>query len=111
MTDLRRTPAPLQWRNPDEGFRIIGGLINNLLNGKHNATAAVTMTANSATTTLIDERIGAYTVIQFTPQSANAASGVTALWQTFPNTTKKQATLNHANNAQTDRTYGYSLHG
>ena len=101
----------MQWRNPDEGFRIIGGLINNLLNGKHNATSAVTLTANSATTTLTDERIGAHTVIQFTPQSANAATAMGNLYQTFPNTTTKQATLNHANNAQTDRTYGYSLHG
>jgi hypothetical protein len=87
----------------------LGGLINSLLDGKHNATAAVTLTANSETTELTDERIGAYTVIQFTPQSANAASE--ALWQSFPNATEMQATLNHANNAQTDRTYGYSLHG
>jgi hypothetical protein len=111
MTDIRRTPAPLQWRNPDEGFRKLGSLINNLLDGKHNATSTVTLTANSATTALADERIGVYTVIQFTPQSTNAATAIGNLYQTFPNTTAKQAVLNHANNAQEGRTFGYSLHG
>lgn len=111
MADIRTRPVPLQWWNTDEGFRLIGLAVNNVLNGKHNATGTVTLTASSATTTLKDERIGANTVITFSPQKANAAVATANLWQTFPNVTAKEATLNHTNNSQTDRTFGYSLNG
>jgi hypothetical protein len=111
MVDIRSTPVPLQWDNEGEHQRRLAIAINGLLNGKHNAFGSVTLTASSATTTLQDQRIGANTVLHFTPTTANAAAGLAVLYQTYPNTTKKQSTLNHANNSESDRTYVYSLHG
>lgn len=77
----------------------------NVLLGKMNVHGELTLAANSATTTLNDVRIGSGSVLLFMPTSANAAAGLTALYVTGRGT--GTCTLNHANNAQTDRTYDY----
>ena len=102
--------APVDWiGHPEEWVRKIADILNNVLEGKINATGSVTLTASSATTTLTDARIGPNTVIAFMPTTSNAAAGVTALYVSAR--TEGSATLTHANNAQIDRTYGYSLLG
>lgn len=80
---------------------------NNVNIGKFNVTGTVTLAANSATTTLNDVRIGAESYIGFMPTTANAAAGLTALYVTGRGTST--CTLNHANNAQADRTYDYAV--
>ena len=98
-------PGPSEQR-PDlkEAIRAI----NLLLQGKINCGGTVTLTANAATTTLNDVRIGGSSRVFFTPTTANAKTEGT------PAVTAKadgSATLTHTNNAQTDRTYDYIVIG
>ena len=80
-------------------------VVNRLLLGKTNNTGTVTLTANAATTTLTDARISGQSVILLMPTTANAAG---ALATTYLNTfTKGSCVINHANNAQSDKTFTY----
>lgn len=106
-------PAPLDYgQSPHmlrEWLRKTSEVANGVLNGKINATGSVTLTASSATTTLTDRRIGASSVILFMPTTSNAAGALSGLYVTAR--IEGQATLNHANNAQTDKTFSYAIFG
>ncbi len=96
-----------------EWKRLSVEVLNNAMQGKLNNTGQVTLAASVATTTVTDSRIGVDTKLILVPTTANAAAEVGAggLFQTYPNVTKEQAVLNHANNAQTDRTFRFVLLG
>lgn len=66
-----------------------------------------TLTANVASTSLQDSRIGVTSFIQFMPTTANAASEIGAGTLYVSARAEGVATLNHANNAQADRAYTY----
>jgi hypothetical protein len=103
-------PAPVYWPgNEMEHRRRIAEVVNNLLEGKLNSTASVTLTASSATTTLADRRIGPFSVILFMPQTANAATEMANLHVTSRG--QFTATLTHSNDPGTDRTYDYCVLG
>lgn len=89
--------------------REIADVVNLILDGKINATGTVTLATGSATTTLSDRRIGTGSVILFMATTANAAGDLANLYVT--GRTDGQATLNHSNNAQADRTYAYVVLG
>ena len=80
------------------------------MDGKINSTGTVTLTASVATTTVTDFRIGADTVVLLSPTTANAAA---ALGTTYHSSTTAGTSfvLTHANNAQTDRDFRYTLLG
>lgn len=78
------------------------------LRGKLNNRGEITLTANSATTTLTDERIGPDSVIHFEGTTANGALAKAHLHYTCGT---GSATLTHDNNAQTDRTLRYTVTG
>ncbi len=103
--------APLRWsmESLEEWVRVVTGVVNGLMDGKHNATGTVTLTASAATTTLTDASIGRNTKVIMVPTTANAAAATP--YQTFPNAANGTAVMNHANNAQTDRDFGYVLQG
>lgn len=82
---------------------------NNVLNGKINSTGSLTLTANAATTTLSDRRIGANSTILLMPTTANAAGALATTY--FTSFAEGSCTVNHANNAQTDRLYLYVVLG
>jgi hypothetical protein len=85
-------------------------VVNNLVEGKSNNTGTVTLAAASATTTtLTDERIGFDSIILFMPTTANAASSFGGLYVSAK--TQGSATLTHAANVLTDKTYGYIVVG
>ena len=87
-----------------EGLRQLAIAINVNSEGQ---SGTVTLTVSAASTTLTDVRITAASVISLMPTTANAA---TALATTFIGTTAiGSATITHANNAQTDKTYRYSV--
>lgn len=92
-----------------EHRRRLARAINGLLQGKMNAVTTVTLTANSATTTLTDDRITPKSFIGFMPETANAAAALANLYvsnrMSTNGTVIGNATLTHANNAQTDRTF------
>ena len=95
--------------NDTEHRRKLARAVNGVLQGKMNAVSTVTLTANSATTTLTDDRITPKSYIGFMPTTANAAAALANLYVTnrisTNGTTIGNATLNHANNAQVDRTF------
>lgn len=99
--------VPIDHPDEKEHRRFLAEEIQNILDGKINATGSVTLTASVATTTLSDRRIGPSSAILFSPTTANAAAE--ALYVTAQG--DGTATLNHANNAQTDRTYNYAVLG
>lgn len=81
-------------------FRISDGKTNNVLD--------VTLNANSATTTVVDARIGANTAALCVPVTANAAV-IDMPWRS--DALNGTLTLNHANNANTDKTFKLILIG
>jgi hypothetical protein len=87
--------------------------IQQLYEGKSNNTGDVTLTANSATTTLEDKRIGPNSVLSFDPLTANASAALNdgSFYVSARATTKGQATINHTNNANTDKTFSYTVTG
>ena len=90
---------------------LVREVVNNLLIGKLNATLDVTLTANAATTTVADPRIGGSSSIQLMALSANASAEVgngTVWWGTPGNQT---VVLNHANAASTDRNFRLTIIG
>ena len=95
----------------NEWIREVASVANSLRDGKINATGTVTLTANAATTTLSDRRIGRTTKVILIPTTANAAAAIATTYLTHPNASTEAAVINHANNAQVDKTFGYALLG
>jgi hypothetical protein len=89
--------------------REIGERIGRLLQGKFNAVTTLTLTANAASTTLTDKRIGGATWIGLMPLTANAAAALATTWVSAR--ANGSATITHANNAQVDKTYDVLLIG
>jgi len=98
---LRGTPEVMVLRHAES--------VNGLIDGRQDVTGEVTLTANSGTTTVTDNKFESQMIPVFVPFTANAATGLTALYVSAR--TKGGFTLTHANNAQTDRTYGYVRFG
>jgi hypothetical protein len=81
--------------------------------GKLECVVELTLTESAASTVLTDERISNQTVILFDPLTANAAAELAAgtMYVLAANRLTGQATITHANNAQTDRSYLVALIG
>lgn len=83
--------------------------INALIDGKANVTGTVTLTANSATTTVSDNKFESGMVPVFVPTTANAAAALGGMYVSAR--TQGGFTLTHANNAQTDKSFLYVRFG
>lgn len=92
----------------DEHRRQIAAAVNRVMVGHTNTTLFVTLDPNVATTAVVDTRISTQTCAYLQPQTAHAA---TALATTYIVCTNGSLTINHANNAQTDRTFTMGLVG
>lgn len=104
--------APVDWPGKlEEWVRLIADVVNGIMEGKINATGTVTLTANSATTTISDRRIGPNSIIVPMATTANAAAELAANGWHVSSRGKETATVTHANNSQTDRTFGYAVLG
>jgi hypothetical protein len=84
---------------------IIAQAVNGLIDGKLDAVGSITLTANSATTDVADNKFESGMVPVLIPTTSNGAAALTGLYLSAR--TKGQFTLTHANNAQTDRSYLY----
>lgn len=83
--------------------RSVATVVNRMNGGKINAVIpGVTLAVNSDTTTLEDPRLAVGSFLGFMPTTANAQAEGTPYVTDQGNGT---ATLNHANNAESDRTY------
>ena len=81
-------------------------VVNNILQGKLNATGTVTLTNSATTTTVSDYRVGGDSVILFMPTTSDAASE--NIWVSAR--TKNSFTITHAS-ATTTRSYAYAVIG
>jgi len=90
--------APRGANDPAEVARAIDAL----LAGKSNNLAEVTLTANSATTTFNHPLITGFSGLFFTPLTANAQAIATPRPS---NMGTRTCTLNHANDANADKTF------
>ena len=82
-------------------------LLNQVRRGRLNNGGDVTLTANAATTTLNDPLITTNSGIFLMPKSANAAAALATTY--FSNPTPGSIIINHASNAQVDKTYVYGV--
>ena len=103
--------VPVSWRDVSEHLRKLAFAVNQLIDGKHNAVGSVTLTANQTTTAVSDNRAGTASVISFMPTSANAAAELGAGGMYVSVRGDSTFTITHANNAQTDRDFEYSISG
>ena len=87
----------------------INRAIQQLEQGRLNVTGVCTLAASATTTTVKAPNCGARSQVQLTAKSANAAA---ALATTYVSAVSNGSfTITHANNAQTDRTFGYACLG
>lgn len=83
--------------------------INGLIDGKADVTGSVTLTANSATTAVVDNKFESNMVPVFVPLTANAAAAIGGMY--VSTRTQGGFTLTHANDANTDKEFAYVRFG
>lgn len=81
--------------------------IQQLAAGRSNAVGSVTLTANDTETVVTGVNIGADSYPFFVPLTANAAAEIGAGTMYVSARAAGSFTITHANNAQTDRDYGF----
>lgn len=99
---------------PRHGYEVrdIANAANAALNGKINSFGTVTLTANAASTTVTDPRVGVNSAVFLMPQTANAAAALASTYIAPANhVNKTRFAITHANNAQTDKTFFWLLIG
>lgn len=79
--------------------------INKILTGRANNASSFTLTANVASTVVIDPAFESSMVPVFVPTTANAAGAIATTY--ISDRSNGSFTVTHANNAQTDRTFLY----
>ncbi len=101
--------VPTFLADPAEWLRQIALAVNLLIDGRSNAIGELTLTPSQSSTAVTDLRVGTDSRILLMPTTANAAA---ALATSYIDIVGKQAfTIKHANNAQTDRIFKYSIQG
>jgi hypothetical protein len=100
-----QTPQPSE-RDP----AVIVRTVIELCKGHSNAIGSVTLAANATTTTVPAPTCSETSIPQLTPQTPHAAAeiGNGTLYVTAG---REAFTINHANNSQTDRTFGWYVAG
>lgn len=106
-------PVPITFADEKEHRRQMAVKINSINQSKFNCALEVTLTANSASTTIADARISSFSVILMMPITANAAAEISGGGLYIPETTmlNGSAVIQHANNAQTDRNFRIGIFG
>ena len=85
MSDRRSYPIVETFNaNRRDWLSKIANVLNRALVGKLNNTGTVTLTANAASTTLTNSRIGANSVIILMPTTANAVAALPTTYDLAP---------------------------
>lgn len=87
--------------------------IQQLAAGRSNAVGTVTLTDNTATTTVADANCAEGSVPILVPTTAHASAeiGAGTIYIETATILNGSFVITHANNAQTDRVFLYALHG
>jgi hypothetical protein len=83
--------------------------VESILDGRTRNRGSVTLTANAASTTVLDARFQSSQSVVLCPMTANAAAAVATTY--VSSRTTGSFVLTHANNAQVDRTFEYVFIG
>jgi putative flippase GtrA len=83
--------------------------INELAEGRSHSTGRFTLTPGATTTVVPFQNCSASSEPQFSPRTANAAAAVPTTY--ISAIANGSFTLTHANNAQIDRTFGFTVIG
>lgn len=86
----------------------LAAAINRLAEGGSNSTGTFTVTANATSTTVPAITCAVGSVVVISPQTAHAANDMAT---TSYVAGVKQFVVTHANNARTDRTFGFVVFG
>lgn len=81
--------------------------IQGLSSGRSNASSTVTLTASAASTVVSFDNCSADSIPLLVPMTANAAAELGAGTIYVSAVAHRSFTITHANNAQTDRTFGF----
>ena len=111
MSNQGFLPVPVSHGSDVEHRRGMSNAINELRDGKINATGSVTLTASAASTAVTDARVGGNSMVLFMPSTANAAAEQGAGTMYVSSVGTQTFTITHANNGQTDRTFSYAVFG
>jgi membrane-associated phospholipid phosphatase len=95
----------------DNNTRRMVSAIRGLAEGRSLAVGEVTLAANAATTSVSFQNCSQNAQIFLSPRTANAAAEVGAGTIYVSSVSNGSFVLTHANNAQTDRTFGFAVFG
>lgn len=87
-------------------WRIVQAIIQ-LVEGRHNAFGSLTLTPAATTTVVSHPNCGLDSVVLLSPRTANAAAAISTTY--VSSKSLGGFTLTHANNAQVDRTFDYTV--
>lgn len=111
MTTPSYSIPPELMTNSAEHRRRLALAIKSMTAGKLNVTLDVTLDANSATTTIYDARISYFSaIIPAMAMTANAAAAIAAGIWVSPQS-NGEATVNHINDANTDKDIRFVIIG
>lgn len=79
----------------------------NLIMGKINNGATLTLANGAASTQMLDARLSAFSVLTFMPKTANAAAIQASIW--VDGQAKGRATVHHTNTANTDQDFAVGI--
>jgi hypothetical protein len=95
----------------DNNTRRMVSAIRGLAEGRSLAVGEVTLAANAATTSVSFQNCSSNAHVFLSPETANAAAEVGAGTIYVSSVSNGSFVLTHANNAQTDRTFGFAVFG
>lgn len=99
----------IQLQPEEKDIRRIVQSVRELNEGRHNAANRVTLRPNQTTTVVQHPNCSEDCEPMISPRTANAAAAVATTY--VSSVTQGQFVLTHANNAQTDREFGYTVTG
>ena len=103
--------VPATYRDVTAHLRLIVNGLKELADGRINSVSEVTLTASATSTAVTDTRVGPDSSIHFEPRTANGAAELAAGGMYVSAKGDQTFTITHANNAQTDRKFGYAILG
>ena len=96
--------------SPFADSRETSEVVNNILAGKMNATASVTLTNSATSTAVTDYRVGPESVVLFMPTTADGATELAAGGMYVSTRAKNTFTITHSS-ATTTRSFDYVVIG
>ena len=82
-----------------------------LASGRSNAVGTITLNASATSTTVTDQNCSVNSVIELMPTTADAAAALATTFIPLTTITNGSFVIQHANNTQADRTFGYAIKG